>query len=187
MKTLLQLRTKVVAADVVVLVLLAIVATAQSSLHRKLVFSAPVTEAQCREFPSADFDLGPAGDRWKSKDLLNVRCGLNGHSPIALTLTFTIDANVPSGPRGVRGEVFRFYWGRSINTPSRAFTGQFTRNPDLCSRLAGLLNSRVIKFIPEDSARVHQIPELSSGCYGEDMLGTVMEIVLTSDFSDSPN
>lgn len=167
--------------------LLATAARAQNSPHRQLVFSAPVTESQCREFPSADFDLGPSGDRWKSKDLLNVRCGLKGHSPLALTLTFTIDVNGPSGPRGVRGDVFKFYWDKSINAPAHAFAGQFTHNPDLCSRLAGLLNSRVFKLIPEDSARVHQVPELSSSCNGEDLWGTVMEIVLTSDFSDSSN
>ena len=185
MNTLLKHETKIVVLNMVAFVLLVTVAKAQNGPQKQLVFSGVITEGQCREFPSADFDLGPAGDRWKSKDRLNVRCGVKGRSPLALTLTFTFEVNAPTGPRGVRGEVFRFYWGKSINAPSRAFTGQFTHNPDLCSRLTGLLNSTVLRFIPEDSARVHRVPELSSSCEGEDMWGTVLEIMLISDFADS--
>jgi len=111
--------------------------------------------------------------------------GMKGHSPIALTLTFTFDVNAPSGARGVRGEVFRFYWGKSINAPSGAFAGQFTHDSDLCSRLTRLLNSTALRFIPEDSTRVRRVPELSSSCEGEAVWGTELEIMLTSDFADS--
>lgn len=187
MSTLLKYKTKIVVLGVVVFVLLVTAASAQNGSQKQLVFSGVITEAQCREFPSADFDIEPSGDRSNSKDLLNIRCGLTGHSPLALTLTFTIDLDGPSGPRSVRGEVFSFRWGKSMNGTSPAFTGQFTHDPDLCSRLAGLLNSRVLKLMPETSARVHQIPDLSSSCNGDDFWGTSMEIVLTADYSDSMN
>lgn len=148
--------------------LLATAARAQNSPRLQLVFSAPVTEAQCREFPAEDFDIGPSGDRGNSKDLLNVRCESIARGPFVLTLTFSIDTDGPS-PTGTRGKVFSFRWGKSMNTSSPAFTGQFTRNPDVCSRLAGLLNSKVLKWMPAASARVHQPPELSSSCNPDDL------------------
>jgi hypothetical protein len=164
--------------------LLATAAKAQNSPQRQLVFSTLVTEPQCREFPLEDFEIGPSLDRTNSKDLLNVRCESIARGQFALTLTFTIDTNRPSPPRGVRGEVFSFRWGKSMNTPSPAFTGQFTRNPDLCSRLAGLFNSRVLKWMPVASARVDQPPEVSSSCNPDDVWTTSLEIVLTADFSE---
>jgi hypothetical protein len=185
MNTLLSQKRKIVVLNVVVFVLLTAAVRGQNGPQKQLVFSGVISETQCREFPSADFDLGPAGDRWKSKDLLNVRCGWKGHSPLALTLTFTFDVNLPSGSKGVLGEVFRFYWGKSIKAPLHAFDGQFTHNPDLCSRLAGMLNSKILRFVPEDSAPVRRDPEFSSSCEGEDVWGTVLEIELTADFVDS--
>ena len=158
--------------------LLATAAKAQNNRPRQLVFSALVTKAQCSEFPLEHFDIAPSGDRGNSKDLLNVRC------ESMLTLTFTIVIDGPSPPRGVRGEVFRFRWGKSVNGPSTSFTGQFTQNPNLCSRLAGLLNSGT--WVPAASAPLRQPPELSSTCEGDDAWGTSMEIVLTADFSDHP-
>src|ERR1035438_8518071 len=113
--------------------LLATAVRAQNSPQRQLVFSALVTEAQCREFPLEDFNIGPSGDMGNSKDLLNVRCESIARGPFALTLTFSIDINVPS-PTGIRGKVFSFRWGKSMNASSPAFTGQFTHNPDLCSK-----------------------------------------------------
>lgn len=181
MKTPLQLKVNVVAVEMAAFALLATVASAQDGVQRQLVFSSPVTQAQCRAFPLEDFDIDPSGDRSNSKDLLNVRCGSTAHGPFALTLTFTKDINGPSGPRGVRGEVFSFRWGKSMNGPSPTFNGQFTHNPDLCSRLIGLLNSNVLKWMPEASARVHQTPELSSSCNPDDFWITSMEIEITAD------
>jgi hypothetical protein len=166
--------------------LLATAAKAQKNPQRQLLFSAPVTEARCREFPLEHFDIAPSGDRWNSKDLLNVRCESIARGQFALTLTFTVVIDGPFPPRGVRGEVFRFRWGKSLNTASPALTGQFTRNPDLCSRLAGALNSEVLKWVPAASARVRQPPELSSSCDPDDQWGTSMEVVLTANFSDHP-
>jgi len=175
-------------------VLLATVARAQDRLHRQLTFSSPVTEAQCRQFPSEHFEIGPSGDRWNSKDLLSVRCGSTAHGPLAenfpdiggrfvLTLTFTINTNGASAPRGVLGEVYSFRWGRSINSPSPSFfRGQFTHNLDLCSRLTHVLNSKVLKWMPDASARVHQPPTLSSSCNPDDLWVTSMEIRVTADF-----
>lgn len=174
-----------VIVDMMACVLLATVARAQDSLHRQLVFSAPVTQAQCHQFPLEDFDIGPSGDRANSKDLLNVRCEPRAHGPFALTLTFTFDTNGPSGPRGVRGQVFSFRWGKSMNGPSPAFSGQFTHNTDLCSRLTGLLNSKVLKW--RARREFTRPPELTSSCNPDDVWGTSMEIELTADFPGSAN
>lgn len=184
MKKLLQPGAKVI-VEIMACVLLVTVARAQDSLPRQLVFSAPVTKARCHQFLLEDFDIGPSGDRANSKDLLNVRCGPTAHGPFALTLIFTIDTNGPSGPRGVRGQVFSFRWGKSMNGPSPAFSGQFTHNPDLCSRLTGLLNSNALKW--RARREFTSPPELTSSCNPDDFWGTSMEIELTADFPGSAN
>jgi hypothetical protein len=172
------------ALPVAVLVLLASVGNAQNGDHRRLVLSAPVSEANCQEFPVGNFDIEPSMDRSDSGDRLNVRCGSIARGVPELTLTFTFDDST-SGPKGPQGQVFRFHWSRPVVAASTALTGQFTRNPDLCSRLARLLNSKTFRLLPVYSTTVHRVPEMSATCNPDDFWGLSMEIELTADFVGS--
>jgi len=160
----------------------------QDSPQKRLVFSGVVKGTQCREFPSRVFDLGPSGDRWRTKDDLNVRCdpivGIS-NDVSEVTLTFIIDVAGPSS-LGMRGKTFNFRWGKALAASFPSIRGQFSNKPDLCTKIAEILNSNALKMKPPFSERVHGPLEVSSTCDPDDEWGTSMEILLTGDLSEFP-
>jgi len=159
-------------------------AQTQDSSQKRLVFSGVIDGAQSREFPLQDFDVGPSMDRWRTNDDLNVRIEPIAGGLSKLTLTFVIDVNGQS-PLGMRGKFFSFRWGKAIGASSTSIHGQFTDRPDLCSELAGMLNSNVLKMKSSISEEIHGPLEVSSSCDPDDIWGTSMEIVLTGDLLGS--
>ena len=148
-------------------------------LMQQIVLSGTVDSATCLAFPADRVFIHPSLDRSQSKDLLILECSPRRQGSFGVVkLTFDLDSKWPSSVVS-RMKVFSFRWGEELN-------GIFTNDPGRCSRLAAVLNSKIMKPAGEVSSPFREQPELSSSCNPDDLSGTSMEIQLTGELVDHP-
>ncbi|MGA3091105.1 MAG: hypothetical protein ABSD75_21055 [Terriglobales bacterium] len=154
---------------------------------KKFVFSGPVTEADCRDLPTASFEVRASGPRWKTADRLLIDClptKKKGYSAI-LTLTFVITEHLP--PLSDFNRAYSFRWGESVN-PKRSpnpMLGQFTKDPDRCNSFVALFTSRVSKDVTSTNQHLRTSPRWSVSCNGDDLWGMSMEFELVGKYPES--
>jgi len=155
---------------------------------KNFVFSGPVTEADCRELPTPSFEVRASGPRWKTADRLLIDClptKNEDHSAI-LTLTFVI-TEPPPPPPDFGNRAYTFRWGASINSkrPPIPMLGEFTKDPDRCTRFAALFTAKVSKDVTTTNEPLRTSPHWSVSCNGDDLWGVSMEFEFLGKYPES--
>lgn len=159
--------------------------TQQVQPPKKFIFSGPVTEADCRELPTPSFEIRASGPRWKTADRLLIDCvptQKKDHSAI-LTLTSVI-TEPPPPPPDFGNRAYNFRWGES-KTPTRPpnpMLGEFTKDPERCTRFAALFTEKVSKDFTSTTEHLRTSPRWSVSCNGDDLWGMSMEFELLGKY-----
>ena len=96
-----------------------------------------------------------------------------------LTLTFVI-TEPPSPPPDFGNRAYTSRWGAPLNPkhPPNPMLGEFTNDPDRCTRFIALFTSKVSKDVTSTNEHLGTSPRWSVSCNRDDLWGMSMEFEL---------